>query len=70
MTTATAPNYLTSDQLAALLHVSKKGLLLALYRGEIPQPLRVGRRRLWLENEVQEHLRKLRAESAETRPAD
>jgi excisionase family DNA binding protein len=62
MTTATvetgngASPYLTMEQVCDLLHVTRSTIERWVKLGAFPQPLRAGRRLLWVVAEVQAHL--------------
>jgi excisionase family DNA binding protein len=63
MTSAPAmssPACLTVQQVAALLHVSAQTVEAWRAAGRLPPAICVGRRWLWLENDIRRHLQGLR----------
>ncbi len=52
------PSNLTTYEVAGMLGINRRTLLSWLYQGKIPEPRRVGNKRVWSTEEVEE-LRKL-----------
>ena len=49
-------NYITAQELAQALHLSRSGVIQLARRGQLPQGYKVGHCRRWLFSEVREWL--------------
>lgn len=59
--------YLTSEQVAQLLHISTRTLFNHVKSGIIPQPLRLGSRRLWPQQALHDHVCRLPRKALKTK---
>lgn len=59
--------YLTAEQVSQLLHISIRSLFNHVSNGTIPQPIRLGNRRLWPQQALHDHVCKLPRKKSKTR---